>query len=267
MIAFVDVGQGDAIFIQQPFHRGNYLIDTGGTLDFQKEDWTMRQNKKQNADFTLIPFLKSKGVSTIDGVFITHAHEDHFGDIDRVSQEININQVFVTPGSYNQKNLQQKLTKENLTNVITLDSNKQIKLPGIETKIIHPSNIGDGQNNDSLVMKLVIRNKSFLLMGDLEKEGEDKLIKQYPLDLQADCIKIGHHGSKTSSQLHFIQAVNPSETIISVGENNRFKHPSPETLDTLNQYQTTIYRTDEQGMIYQKWLPWKKEMLKIKSVK
>jgi len=267
MIAFVDVGQGDAIFIQKPFHRGNYLIDTGGALEFKKDEWKIRQSKKSNADYTLIPFLKSKGVSTLDGVFLTHAHEDHFGDINRLSEEIKIKRVFVTPGTYQEEKIKDKLKQSHINNVTQIDARNKLNIPGLDMTILHPTEIGDGQNNDSLVIKLMIHQKTFLLMGDLEKEGEDKLVQQYGDKLSADCIKIGHHGSKTSSQLSFLEIASPSEAIISAGENNRFNHPSPETITTLKQQQVNIYRTDEQGMIYQQWLPFKKELLKIKSVK
>ncbi|RHH69531.1 DNA internalization-related competence protein ComEC/Rec2 [Vagococcus sp. AM17-17] len=268
MIAFVDVGQGDAMFIQLPFHRGNYVIDTGGSLSFPQEEWKQKRNAKRQADYTLIPFLKSKGVSKLDGVFITHAHEDHFGDIDRLAKEIDIKQLIMTLGTHEQENVRRKIEGTQIEKINKVTSATNIQFPGIDMKILFPDTMGDGQNNDSIVLKLSIHEKTFLLMGDLEKEGEQVLLTKYSeSELAADCIKIGHHGSKTSSQLQFINAVNPEEAVISVGEANRFRHPSPETLDTLNQENIQIFRTDEQGMIYQKWLPLKKDMLKIRSVK
>ncbi|MGX4686497.1 DNA internalization-related competence protein ComEC/Rec2 [Vagococcus sp. JNUCC 83] len=266
MIAFVDVGQGDALFIQLPFHQGNYLVDTGGSLSFQKEEWKEKKKSKAQADYTLIPFLKSRGVSTLDGVFLTHAHEDHFGDIDRLSSEIQIKQVLMTPGTYQQPNVQQKMILIDTIELMT--SKTKLSLPSIAIQPLYPNGQGDGQNDDSLVLKVTIHQKTFLLMGDLEKDGEKKLLQQYPNgELKADCLKIGHHGSKTSSHLAFIKEVAPSQAVISLGENNRFNHPSEETLETLNNENISIFRTDEQGMIYQKWLPFKKDMLKIRSVK
>ncbi|WP_239644550.1 ComEC/Rec2 family competence protein [Enterococcus crotali] len=97
-------------------------------------------------------------------------------------------------------------------------------------------------------------NKSFLFTGDLEREGEKRLIEQYP-GLKVDVLKAGHHGSKTSSDSLFIQKIDPENAVISCGRNNRFKHPHEETLTVLKQANIDIFQTNKNGMIYYEWTP------------
>lgn len=268
LIAFIDVGQGDALFVQLPFHKGNYLLDTGGVLAYNKEAWQQGKDNR-GADYTVIPFLKSKGVNSLDAVFISHAHEDHFGDLDRISEEISVKQIIFGPGTYEQANFYTMLQTESLIKsqkrIIT--SQDSFRKGEISLDCLYPFKTGDGQNNDSLVLKLVIKNRVFLLMGDLEKEGENELLQSQIIDLSADVLKAGHHGSKTSSQLSFLEAVNPNEAVISCGVNNRYQHPSLETLSHFEELKIVSYRTDLNGMIYQTWWPWTSKIKDLKSVK
>lgn len=268
MIAFVDIGQGDAIFVQLPFHQGNYLLDTGGKLDFEVEDWQKRADKR-GADYTLIPFMKSKGVKYLDTVFISHAHEDHFGDLDRISDSIQVKNLYFGPGSYEQNNFKKMLNYVNLKNTNKKAINHQYswKKSGLSLDCLYPFETGDGQNNDSLVLKLNVKNQDILLMGDLEAEGEDELLRDSTIDLKADILKVGHHGSKTSSQPGFLEAVQPDVGVISCGQNNRYQHPSPETLENLAEVETDIYRTDTDGMVYYTWQAFSNKLSQPKTVK
>ena len=253
-IAFVDVGQGDAIFVQLPFHQGNYLLDTGGRLDFEVADWQKRSDKR-GADYTLIPFMKSMGVGKLDGVFISHAHEDHFGDLDRISDTIKVKTILFGSGSYDQVNFKRMLAYNNLkkSKKQTVNYQNEWQKNGLLLDCLYPLNKGDGQNNDSLVLKLKLKNQSILLMGDLETEGENELMSENPESLSATILKAGHHGSKTSSQPQFLDLVSPEVSIISCGVNNRYQHPSKETLVHLEERGITSYRTDQNGMIYFNW--------------
>lgn len=267
MIAVVDVGQGDAIFIQLPFHRGNYLIDTGGQLDFKKEDWQEKANQRRNAEYTLIPFLKSQGVSSLSTVFLTHAHEDHFGDIDVLHQHIPIQQVIGTTSTINSPNVQKKLTSLHTTEVRSLSIPTYFRKQDMMLEAIYPKVATDGQNNDSLVFKMWLHNKSYLFTGDLERQGEEELLRDLDADLSVDYLKVGHHGSKTSTHKEFVKRITPKEAFISCGVNNRFNHPSKETLETLESEGVSIYRTDEDGMIYQTWFYFSKNMSKTKTIR
>lgn len=268
MIAFVDIGQGDSIFVQLPFHQGNYLLDTGGTLGFEVEDWKKRSDKR-GADYTLIPFLKSQGVKKLDTVFISHAHEDHFGDLDRLSDSVKIKNLCFGPGSYDQSNFKRYLAYPSLkkTKKKAVTYQNKWQKTNYNLDCLYPLETGDGQNNDSLVMMLSIKDRKILLMGDLEAEGENELLAQKELDLQADILKVGHHGSKTSSQSTFLERVTPDMAVISCGKNNRYNHPSKETLDNLTDVNAEIFRTDENGMVYFTWQPFSKTLSKAKMMK
>ena len=268
MLAFVDVGQGDAIFLQLPFNQGNYLLDTGGRLDYEEEEWEKSADKR-GADYTLIPFMKSQGVKNLDAVFISHAHEDHFGDLDRISDQINVKEIIFGPGSYEQPNFKRMLNYPNLrkSQKTSATFNNKWQKGKITLDCLYPYESGDGQNNDSLVLKLMIGNQSILLMGDLEKEGENELLRDDSIDLQADILKVGHHGSKTSSQKSFLEAVQPKIGIISCGVNNRYQHPSEETLESLEERDINIFRTDQDGMTYLRWYLFHPKLSYPKTVK
>ncbi len=268
MIAFVDVGQGDSIFLQLPFHRGNYLLDTGGRLNYEREEWQQFTDKR-GADYTVIPFMKSKGVKELDAVFISHAHEDHFGDLDRISDNIKVKKLLFGEGSYEQKNFKKMLTYKQIkqTKKEVISSKNSWQRDGITANCLYPLTKGDGQNNDSVVLKLQIKDQSILLMGDLEKEGENELLKYSPGLLQADILKAGHHGSNTSSQENFLDIVKPTEAIISCGQNNHYNHPSKETLEHFEDKNIQEFRTDEQGMIYYTWSMFSKKLSKGKYIK
>ena len=268
MVAFVDVGQGDAFFIQQPFNRGSVLVDVGGSLDYDtREEWRERQRQPE-VMYHLVPFLKSRGISHIDDIYITHAHEDHFGNLLELNQEIGIKQVYFGEGTGQQANFSHQLSQMPTTTKHVLIGPKEWEKQGLKYQLLLPTSLGDGQNNDSLVMRVGINKDTFLLVGDLEKEGENDLLANYPATLlQSDVLKVGHHGSPTSSQSEFLQAVAPTQSVISCGRNNRYHHPSDKTLESLRDVDSSIYRTDEQGMIYGWWSPLTKKSIRFHTMR
>ena len=141
---------------------------------------------------------------------------------------------------------------------------KRINGP-VSFQILSPNKSSIGGNNDSIVFSTQLGGRHFLFTGDLEAEGEEQVLARYP-QLKIDILKVGHHGSKTSSTKRFIKQLNPREALISAVLNNRFKHPHQETLATLEEQKINYYRTDLQGMIYYQWLPWQ-GLSKAKFVK
>ncbi|MBO1307038.1 DNA internalization-related competence protein ComEC/Rec2 [Enterococcus sp. 669A] len=258
LVAFVDVGQGDSIFIKLPFHGETFLIDTGGRLAFKQEDWQRRKNKPPS-DYNILPFIKGEGYQTIDHLIITHNDADHMGELLNVTENFRVKNLYLGEGS--EQDIVSILKQIKPRPKIHLVKEGDVIGKKLKLHVLSPK-ISDGSNNNSLVTYFSIKEKSFLLTGDLEKEGEEDLIQRYP-QLQVDVLKIGHHGSKTSTSPAFVQQLQPESVVISAGKNNRYGHPAPETLATLEEAETTIYRTDQQGMIYYEWRPfWQAEKLK-----
>lgn len=261
-ITVVDIGQGDSIFLQDRFNQHTILIDTGGKIDFMLEKKWQRGAKKATAERTLIPYLKSIGIGYIDTLVITHTDADHIGDLFSVLANIPIKKIVVSQGSLtNQKFLEQ--LKQTKTQIQVAEVGQRFPIFDSYLEVLYPLLASDGKNNDSIVLYGVLYNTRFLFTGDLESEGEATLLKAYP-SLSVDVLKAGHHGSKTSSSKAFVQKIRPTVALISCGLNNRYRHPNQETLDTFQNSQVAVYRTDQQGAIK---LEKKGKSWQIKTVK
>ncbi|MBC2062543.1 DNA internalization-related competence protein ComEC/Rec2 [Listeria marthii] len=245
-VSFVDVGQGDSILIQLPYNKGNYLIDTGGQLPFEKEDWAKKRKPFTIGESTLTPVLKSKGISSLDKVIITHSDADHMEGLDDLAKNISIKELIFAQGAENKAIMKEALDAmpQVKQTIILAGANWQVGENRFEC--LYPTQAGVGGNDDSIVLKAILDNKVWLFTGDLEANGEQKLLDQ---PVKADILKVGHHGSKTSTSKEFIQQVQPTFAIISCGVKNRFGHPHAETLKTLDAAETMILRTDLQGEI------------------
>ena len=231
-IYFLDVGQGDSIFIQTDSGK-NILIDGGGK---ESDD----SAGKKTADNVLIPFFMSKGVTKLDYVFITHDHADHYGGVEGLGGRIKMNKIFL-PHQYSLER------RENLTGeIVELETYDKVMLSEhFSFEVYNPDSKDETltSNNTSLVLKLGYKNLSVLFTGDLEEEGENKLS-----GIDADILKVGHHGSKTSSSENFLEKIKAKTAVISVGKNS-FGHPSGEVLDRLEKSGMDIYRTDQMGCV------------------
>ncbi|MBF2489897.1 DNA internalization-related competence protein ComEC/Rec2 [Listeria marthii] len=245
-VSFVDVGQGDSILIQLPYNKGNYLIDTGGQLPFEKEDWAKKRKPFTIGESTLTPVLKSKGISSLDKVIITHSDADHMEGLDDLAKNISIKELIFAQGAENKAIMKEALAAmpQVKQTIILAGANWQVGENRFEC--LYPTQAGVGGNDDSIVLKAILDNKVWLFTGDLEANGEQKLLDQ---PVKADILKVGHHGSKTSTSKEFMQQVQPTFATISCGVKNRFGHPHAETLKTLEAAETTILRTDLQGEI------------------
>lgn len=232
---FLDVGQGDSMFILTE-NKKSIIIDTGGKIDYEKEEWAVRRTNYSICEDTLIPFYKSLGAKEIDYMFVTHGDVDHAKEARCISENMNVKQSFIN--------------SDGVTDYEKLDNYKKFGNSFIEIDNVKIYNINsvlyDNENDNSLVLLVVINNLKFLLMGDASIKVEKNLITNYDLS-DVDVLKVGHHGSKSSSSKEFIDEINPKYAIISVGENNRYNHPSNEVLDNLKN--SIIYRSDKDGTI------------------
>ena len=259
-VTMVDVGQGDSIFLRS-MKGDTILIDVGGKVTFgTKEKW-QESSQTSNAEKTLIPYLQARGVSQIDYLVLTHTDTDHIGDLEEVAKCFKIKEICVSQGALTKSSFVKRLRTIKCP-VHTLKAGDKLPMMGSNLQVLYPNKIGDGGNNDSIVLYGKLLGSSFLFTGDLEKEGEEELMASYPT-LRASVLKAGHHGSKGSSSEAFLDQLHPSLALVSAGENNRYKHPNDETIERFKQRHIKILRTDKDGAIrFKGWFKWSSETVR-----
>ncbi|GGE27665.1 DNA internalization-related competence protein ComEC/Rec2 [Streptococcus himalayensis] len=259
-VTIVDIGQGDSIFLRDMTGR-NILIDVGGRVEVgKKENWQQRVSVP-NAERTLIPYLKSRGVGCVDKLVLTHTDTDHMGDMLVVAKALSIREVYVSKGSLTKQDFVEKLDQLGVR-IHVVEIGDRLPIMGGYLEVLYPSGVGDGGNNDSIVLYGELLKTRFLFTGDLETEGEEEMMARFP-NLRVDVLKAGHHGSKGSSSPAFLDQIKPQLALISAGKKNRYKHPHQETLDRFDERQIKVLRTDEQGAIrFTGWSEWKIETVR-----
>ena len=260
-ITMLDVGQGESLFLRDVTGK-TILIDVGGKAESDKkiEDW-QKKSTTSNAQRTLIPYLKSRGVAKIDQLVLTNTDKEHVGDLLEVTKAFHVGEILVSKGSLTQKEFVAELQATN-TRVRSVTTGENLPIFGSYLEVLSPRKIGDGSYDDSLLLYGKLLDKHFLFTGNLEEKGEKDLLKQYPT-LEVDVLKAGRHGAKTSSNPAFLEKLKPEITLISVGKNNRMKLPHQETLTRLEGIQSKIYRTDQQGAIrFKGWNSWQIESVR-----
>ena len=235
-VYFFDIGQGDASVLVSPHQKEVLMIDTGGKITYEKEEW-QKSNKTYNVSDGVIKFLKSRGITKLDYLIITHGDQDHAGDALNIIKKLNVKKVVLNNGSTN------SLEKKIISTSVKITNNYNLKY----FNVINLNNgFYDNENDASLVNYITFLKYKFLFMGDAPKNVEEKIIEKYNL-FNIDVLKVGHHGSKTSSSKYFIDKIIPKYSVISVGRNNRYGHPHEEALSNL--INTKILRTDNDGTI------------------
>jgi competence protein ComEC len=241
-VTFIDVGQGDSILITTPFPRKVYMIDTGGKLNFTGKKMTPQVNK------ITLPFLKAQGISQIDGLFVSHQDADHVGDLGPLLEQVKVKKLYMAQGLIANPSFQKRIDgKIRHTKLVELLEGMHVKEPKINFSVVYPFKAGEGKNEDSLSLAFELANKRWMFTGDLGQDGEKEIMNK--IGIQVDYFKLGHHGSKTSSNPEFLKSLQPKEVFISAGRKNRFGHPHPETLATLKKQQIPWVSTQDCGMI------------------
>lgn len=237
-LSMVDVGQGDSCYIETP-NKKTILIDGGGT---EGSDYDIGEN-------ILIPYLLSKGKTKIDLIIISHPHEDHIEGVFTVIEQLKVKKVVISKMVDENEliiNLK-KICQKRGTEIIEVSKGDTIKLDQVTFEILYPYSKSkeENLNNMSIVTKMSYKGATALFTGDLEKEREIEITS----DISADILKVGHHGSTTSTSEKFLKKVLPKIALISVGENNSYGHPSDEIIRRLERVGASIYRTDICGEI------------------
>ncbi len=239
----LDVGQGDAIYFEFP-KGGNLLVDTGKGGDSDKGRWV------------IAPFLKSKGVRTLETVAITHPHDDHLGGLPTVLDEFKVKEVVENGQAYDSdifRLSRERIKNEKAKHLIVHRGMRLDHFPEVEILVINPP-LGrypdKDVNNASVVLKVIHKGHSFLLTGDVGQEAMVELLSSGE-DVRATVLKVPHHGGKFGPEGEaFVKAVNPQISVVSVGQRNVYHHPSPKTLESLNLVQgNRVYRTDRDAAV------------------
>lgn len=229
---FIDVGQADCALLVSG---GHYMVIDGGN----------------NGDADLIvSYLKEQGVEKLDAVVGTHPHEDHIGSLDTIINTFAVDAVYMPKIMHTSKTFEDVLdavAKKGLK-IKSPSPGESIDFNGLEIEVLGPQQEYSDFNNNSIVLKVNAGETAFLFTGDAEEPAE-KDILQAGYDLQADVLKVAHHGSSTASTDAFLQAVSPKYAVISVGEGNSYGHPEDAVLTRLKNIGADIYRTDLQGTI------------------
>ena len=231
-VHYIDVGQGDATLIE--YLDKKILIDCGPNSN----------------ESNLLKYLSGLNINKIDYIFITHPHEDHIGNLDKIIANYKVTSIFMPKVNFESEDLSKSLSLIKNKNITLYNLNKDFKIKFDENfylEIFSSSKKNyENINNFSPLIKVIFKKDSFLFTGDNEELGELEFINK---DINVDILKVGHHGSNTSSTNIFLEKVSPQISIISCGKNNSFNHPNPKVLERLNKLNNKIYRTDEDGTI------------------
>lgn len=232
-VHYINVGQADSILIQQG--SSTMLIDAGNNGDSE----------------TVKNYLSNQGITKLDYVIGTHPHEDHIGGLDYVINSFQIGNIYMPKATSTTKTFTDVVSaiKSKGMQIATPVPGDSFKLGQADCKILAPNSSSyEDLNNFSVVIKVTFGNNTFMFDGDAEKVSETEIVNK-GFDVKADVLKVGHHGSGTSTSDEFLKKVNPKYAVISCGVNNDYGHPHKETMKRLKDSGITVYRTDESGTI------------------
>lgn len=243
----IDVGQAEAILLVQGEHA--MLIDTGDMFDGER----------------VVTYLKSVGVSRLDMLVLTHFHVDHLGGAHRVISSVKVERIMCMDWKYistwQEAFWFADMQVSRITNSVLHAKMIPVVSPYEKNGVLRSFDFGDAHvevlsqethanivNNKSLVMKVTFGDVSALFTGDSQGEVESYLLEA-EMDISADILKVGHHGSKTSTGMDFLETVNPRYALISCGENNDYGHPNSFVMKKLEKMNVSVFRTDTDGSI------------------
>jgi len=251
-VTFIDVGQGSSTLIQLP-GKERILIDGGGFLGSSFDTGRM----------VMAPFLFRSKIHRIDYIVLSHPHPDHLNGLNFIAENFNPKEFWYNGQDVDTPEfieLVQTLKKKGARALRPSELSGGRETAGVKIELFHPvvedksglssvSRDDSGSNNNSLVLKISCKGKSFLFPGDIEKQAEASVVSSGGEGLKSDVLLVPHHGSKTSSTEYFLNAVRPEISVISCGKGNYFKFPHDQAIQRLKDTGSSIIRVDESGAI------------------
>ncbi|MCM3759808.1 MBL fold metallo-hydrolase [Alkalihalobacillus oceani] len=231
IVTFFDVGQGDATLFQT--EEATILIDAG------------RHDREE-----VVSLLEGRGVERIDLFIATHPHADHIGQADQVLDAFPVEEVWMSGDSHTTKTFERMVEALEASGADYYEprAGEEFEVGPLLLEVLHPEELTGDLNNGSIAVKLHFGEVSFLMMGDAEAEAEEEIIAR-SAHLQSTILRLGHHGSSTSTTPAFLEAVNPEAGIYSAGRDNEYGHPHSEVVELFKEKAIPLFGTDQHGQI------------------
>lgn len=263
IIKFLDVGQGDSMVAYHEDVKKVVMIDTGGKMIFNQAKWQKRKRNISLTQSVLTPELYMNGYNKIDYLIITHPDTDHMGEMINLAKKVKIKKIIVNKIAWKDHELEEKLNilDEMKIKIIDIKNLTKLKVGKTQYKFLNRSpSISADSNEMSIITEIKIYHYKLLTTGDATTQNEREILKE--IETNYDFLKVGHHGSSTSSDEKFLDKVHPKHCVISAGRKNRYGHPSEEVVLRLNKVECNILNIQDKGSIK---LTFKKGKIKIET--
>lgn len=253
-VTFLDVGQGDSIVIEHPYRRQVTVIDTGGLARWEGEEWKRKRQPFEVGTRIVVPYLKARGIGTIDTLVVTHADSDHMEAADELIEQLRVKTLHYFERDEPKRLMEEllRVAERERVDVKNVSAGDEFERSGWTFRYLSPDarRATVGSDNDaSLVAEWTNGRVTYVFMGDAEEEAERELAERYVRPAGKVFLKAGHHGSRTSTTERWLDVVRPDGVILSVGRNNRYNHPHDEVIERLTDRGVTIRSTAEEGTI------------------
>ncbi len=243
-----DIGQGDSAFLRTPRNQQTVLMDTGGRVGLPKKPWQITKGGSNQGQSIIVNYLQSIGVGRLDYLVLSHGDMDHIGNAKDILNLMSVKHILIPAGMKQTDPFKIQLQPFIKAGTQVIEVTNSSNLPGFPFKILHPFGQGKAENEDSIALWTTLGPLRFFTAGDLPKEGENQISRRFP-GLKVDLLKLGHHGSNTSSDAEVLKKWQVTYGLISAGRHNRYGHPKAEVISLMDKLHVHVFNTQTNGAI------------------